>query len=142
MPPDVSKDFDVETSLRKFFKVADTDKDGKVTKQELLTFFLKAIDHMAGEKALNLDSSEEEEKYQHYFLIEHCRDCANHPWHTRHNEQQYIDFGLNTRSAIKETIPHSHVTINNFPQGWEGLRLGRQLIQCVRRTSEGYHFTP
>ena len=35
-----------EQQLNKFFEIADTNRDGKVDKQELTNFFLKMLDQM------------------------------------------------------------------------------------------------
>ena len=93
LPPDIAAKMDMDTQLRKFFNAADANKDGKVTKEELLDFFMRCIDHEAGIKELNVDSDEERE---YVFLIEHFGEFTKKQWHTRHVIPLYHEYAANT----------------------------------------------
>ena len=46
LPPGVADNMTAEQQINKFMEIADTNKDGKVDKQELTAFFLKMLDQM------------------------------------------------------------------------------------------------
>jgi hypothetical protein len=35
------------------------------------------------------------------FYIEHCQDCKNHGWNTRHDEAKYLKFALELKQMIE-----------------------------------------
>lgn len=46
LPPGVADNMTADQQIAKFFEIADTNRDGKVDKQELTSFFLKMLDQM------------------------------------------------------------------------------------------------
>ena len=46
LPPGVADNMTAEQQINKFMEIADTNRDGKVDKQELTAFFLKMLDQM------------------------------------------------------------------------------------------------
>ena len=50
------------------------------------------------------------------FVIEHCDNCGQHSWNTRHDLNQYKNYAVNTAKAIKEKVPDCDVVFNMVPK--------------------------
>ena len=46
LPPGMAEGMDKEAQLNKFFEIADANSDGKISKPELVAFFMKMLDTM------------------------------------------------------------------------------------------------
>mmetsp|Transcript_4670 Transcript_4670/g.7938 ORF Transcript_4670/g.7938 Transcript_4670/m.7938 type:complete len:122 (+) Transcript_4670:37-402(+) len=50
------------------------------------------------------------------FVIEHCENCNNHAWNTRHDINQYKNYAVNIAKSIKESVPQAEIVFNMVPK--------------------------
>lgn len=54
------------------------------------------------------------------FVFEVCRNCDDHQWHTKHDEEKYQSYFEKVSALIKEELPDSECMLNRMPITWPG----------------------